>query len=331
MLKTCPARLFDRNEMDVKQIRYFIAVAEKGSISAAAASLRIAQPALSSQIANLETDLRVQLFLRHGRGVTLTSSGQMFLEHAYRILEDVTRARDAVTAAAGSPSGEVTIGIPMTTANILAVPIVELMRDRFPAIDLHFVDGMSGDILAWLLEGRLDLAVLYESDRPPPVPATPLVEDDLYLIGDTNEQMKGRTEIDFEELRQFSLFHTSRAHALRPLLDHIASRFNFALKYDAEIDSIPQIKALVFSGAGYSILPKIALGNDVLGPRTQMLRVVNPDLRLRSSLAAAPRKALSGAARQALLVIPEVTSSLVAGNRWPGGRLAAAPSETAPG
>ncbi len=312
--------------MDVKQIRYFIAVAERGSISAGANVLRLAQPALSTQIANLEADLGVKLFLRHGRGVTLTKPGKIFLEHAYRIVEGIGAAREAVAGA--KPSEEVTIGIPMTTANMLVVPLVELMRERYPEIDLHFVDGMSGDILAWLLEGRLDLAVLYESDSPLPVAATPLVEDDLYLIGDRCGRTENRTEIDFEELQQFPLFHTSRAHALRPLLDQTASAHNIVLNYNAEIDSIPQIKALVFSGAGYSILPKIALGGDVLRPNTQLLRLTNPALRLRSLLAPAPHKALSWAAHQALQVVPEVTRSLVNAKKWPGGHLARAQSSS---
>jgi DNA-binding transcriptional LysR family regulator len=68
--------------MDLKQITYFIAIAEKGSISAAAAHVRIAQPALSAQIANLEADLGITLFSRHGRGVTLTPAGAVFLDHA---------------------------------------------------------------------------------------------------------------------------------------------------------------------------------------------------------------------------------------------------------
>lgn len=66
------------------------------------------------------------------------------------------------------------------------MPIVELMQKRFPAIARHFVDGLSGDRLAWLLNGRLDFAVLYQADRMPPVRATLLVEDELYLIGDVN-------------------------------------------------------------------------------------------------------------------------------------------------
>lgn len=192
--------------MDLKQITYFIAIAEKGSISAAAAHIRVAQPALSAQIANLEAELGVSLFSRHGRGVTLTAAGEAFLKHAHKIVAELALARQAAIDTARTPAGEVSVGLPMTTANLLTVPIVDAVRKRFPAIDLRIVDGMSGDILAWLLEGRLDIAILYDSGRPLPLAATPLVDDDLYLVGYENDIIRGRKEIRFSELSRFPLF-----------------------------------------------------------------------------------------------------------------------------
>lgn len=310
--------------MDLKQITYFIAVAEKGSISAAAAHIRLAQPALSAQIANLEADMGVNLFSRHGRGVTLTGAGTTFLAHAHKIVADVAAARRAaIDAAGGVPAGEVRVGLPMTTANLLTVPIVDAVRKRFPSIDLRIVDGMSGDILGWLLEGRLDVAVLYDSGRAIPVPATALVDDDLYLIGHENDFMRGRKEVSFRDLSRFPLFHTSPAHSLRLLLDHIARQLDVTLTYAAEIDSIPQTKALVYRGRGYTILPKIALGNDKLGRKIRLLRLVEPSLRLRSLLAMAPRRAPSRAVSEVFGLIPDVAANLLARRRWPGGHPAA--------
>jgi LysR family transcriptional regulator, nitrogen assimilation regulatory protein len=305
--------------MDLKQITYFIAVAEKGSISAAAAHIRIAQPALSAQIANLEADMGVNLFSRHGRGVTLTAAGATFLTHAHKMVADIAIARRATIDAAGVPAGEVTVGLPMTTANLLTVPIVDAVRKRFPSIDLRIVDGMSGDILGWLIEGRLDVAIIYDSGRPVPLPATPLVDDDLYLIGHENSFTRGRTEVTFRDLSRFPLFHTSPAHSLRQLLDHLARQLGVPLTYAAEIDSIPQTKALVYRGRGYTILPKIALGDDKLSRKMRLLRLVEPNLKLRSLLATAPRRAPSRAVSEVFGLIPDVAANLLARRRWPGG------------
>ena len=82
--------------MDFRQVKYFIAIAEQGSLSAASEVIHIAQPALSTQISNLEDELHVMLFSRHGRGMTLTPAGKIFLKHAYRIRDEIAAAKSAV-------------------------------------------------------------------------------------------------------------------------------------------------------------------------------------------------------------------------------------------
>ena len=146
--------------MELRQIHYFIAIAEKGAISAASAHIHIAQPALSAQLASLEDQLGVALCTRHRRGVTLTQAGEIFLEHAYKVIEGLAAARSAVQSVASQPQGEVTFGLPVTTSTLMTVPIVELVRARYPDIKLNIVDGMSGDVFGWLVDGQLDVAIL---------------------------------------------------------------------------------------------------------------------------------------------------------------------------
>src|ERR1700761_7515732 len=169
--------------MDFRQIRYFIAIAERGGLSAASEVVHIAQPALSTQIANLEEELGVKLFERHGRGVKLTPAGSTFLRHAYIIRDQIATAKQEVTESLPEPSGIVYAGLPMTTSNVLAVPIIEHVRKAYPKVDLRIVDGMSGDVVGWLTEGRLDVAVLYEAHHAVAGSALPLIEDELFLVG----------------------------------------------------------------------------------------------------------------------------------------------------
>jgi LysR family transcriptional regulator, nitrogen assimilation regulatory protein len=305
--------------MDFRQVAYFIAIAEKSSFSGAAAHVRIAQPALSTQIANLEAELGVSLFDRHGRGVTLTSAGRIFLQHAYEIVKRIDAARIAVRDAGPEPTGGVTIGLPMSTSTILAIPIIERVRARHPKIELCVVDGMSGDILKWLREGRLDLAVLYEADHVLPVPSKPLIDDDLYLFGrQATGLSSSRAEIDFHALSEFPLYLSTRSHSLRVLLDHTARDLGVTLNYAGEIDSIPQLKELIYRNGGYTILPRIALGNDV--PRDiHLLRVRNPDLQLRSSIAMTPQRPASRAAKCVFNLVPAITRYMLKNKQWPGG------------
>jgi len=314
--------------MDMKQITYFIAIAERGSISAASTAVRIAQPALSAQISNLESELGVSLFVRHRHGMKLTSAGRALLPHARTIVENVRIARAAAIEAATEHAGAVVVGLPVTTSTILTVPIVESVRRRYPKIELRVVDGMSGDILAWLMDGRLDVGILYESDRTLPLPAIPLAADDIFLIGHDCAMLRQRAEISFSELANFPLFHTSREHALRRVLDQIAHRQGYALRYVAEIDSIPQIKELIYQGHGYAVLPKISFGEAVNDEHLHFTRLRNPRLQLRSCVALTPVRAPSQSVQGVAAIISEVAEDLIIHDKWPGGHLLSLTNQT---
>jgi LysR family transcriptional regulator, nitrogen assimilation regulatory protein len=308
--------------MDFRQIRYFIAIAEKGGLSAASEVVHIAQPALSTQIANLEAELGVKLFERHGRGVKLTQAGSTFLRHAYIIRDQIAAARQEVTESLPEPSGIVYAGLPMTTSNVLAVPIIEYVRNAYPKVDLRIVDGMSGDVGTWLIEGRLDVAVLYEAHNSVASSAVPLIEDELFLIGLDGPELGGLDQIAFNELGRFPQIASSDQHALRRLLDDTAARQRAPLNYIQTIDSIPQLRELVLRGIGYTILPRIAFADLPHGGRLKFVPIRNPDLRLRSWLALTPRREPSRAARCVHSVIQQVILDMVGGDRWPGGIVA---------
>ncbi|MEP7300208.1 MAG: LysR substrate-binding domain-containing protein [Caldimonas sp.] len=307
--------------MDLRQIQYFVAIAEKGSISAASAYIHIAQPALSAQLARLEADLGVALCTRHRRGITLTQGGEIFLEHAYKVIEGLAAARSAVLSVGSQPRGEVTFGLPVTTSTLMTVPIVELVHARYPHIKLNIVDGMSGDVFGWLVDGRLDVAILYGSDRPPQIKAKPIVSDALYLMGHENALTRGRETIAFRELTRFSLFHNSPTRSrLRLLLDETARKLGCPLNYAGEIDSVPQMKLLVYRGRGFTVLPKISLGNDAPVPKLRQLRIIEPDLRLTSYLALSPKRDPSRAALCVSDLVEELALSLLRRSKWKGGR-----------
>ncbi len=310
--------------MELRHIRYFAAVAEEGSISAASTRVRIAQSALSARIATLERELGTKLFARHGRGTTLTPAGRLFHKHAQRILSEVDAARHAVRTLTGASSVDVVLGLPSTIAMLLTVPIIELVRERLPGVDLRIVDGMNGDILAWLAEGRLDVAVIYLTGKRGDGRTIPLVDDDLYLIGRETPLTRGRKHIAFADLASLPLVHTSVAHAGRILLDRVARRTGIALSYASEVDSLAQLKTLVLRGHGHTVLPMIALGDARSDPRIRTLRIVDPSLQLRCSLAFTARRKASRAARDAAALVPVVVERLLRQRRWHGGRRAGA-------
>ena len=146
--------------MDIKQLRYFVAIAEEGSLSAAAGRIGIAQPSLSQHVKNLEQQLGIDLLARSPRGVALTQSGVLLLSHARRILAAVEQASEDVRASGLDPRGEVSFGLPSSVSMVLSVPLAETVRLELPEVRLRAIEAMSGFIQGWLEEGSIDLGIL---------------------------------------------------------------------------------------------------------------------------------------------------------------------------
>ena len=140
--------------MDLRQLEYFVRVAELGSFTRAAQVLDVAQPALSRQVRLLEVELRQNLLLRNGRGVTTTEAGRLLLEHGRGILHQVERAREDLGRVGGSPSGRVAVGLPPTVARMMTVELTREFRRRLPHAALSISEGLSVSMQERLIAGR---------------------------------------------------------------------------------------------------------------------------------------------------------------------------------
>ena len=168
--------------MDLKQLEYFVRVAELGSFTRASIALDIAQPALSRQVRLLEVELRQNLLVRNGRGATPTEAGKLLLEHARGILHQVDRAREELGRVRGALAGRVAIGLPPSLARVLTVPLTRAFRQQMPDAQLSISEGLSVTMQEWLVTGRLDIALLYHAQPAPEIELTPLQEEELLLI-----------------------------------------------------------------------------------------------------------------------------------------------------
>ena len=155
--------------MDLKQLEYFVHVAELGSFTRASSFLSVAQPALSRQVRTLEVELRQPLLERNGRGVTLTEAGKRLLAHGRGILQQVERAQLDLEDHRGAATGRLAIGMPPSVSRTLTGPLVKAFRERFPKATLSVVDGLSNYMMEWLAIGRLDCAVVYNVTPSPTV------------------------------------------------------------------------------------------------------------------------------------------------------------------
>src|SRR5689334_15400124 len=168
--------------MDLKQLEYFVRVAELGSFTRAAVELDVAQPALSRQVRLLEVELRQTLLLRNGRGAVPTEAGQILLEHGRGILHQVQRARADLGRLRGGLSGRVALGVPSSVARVLAVPLTRAIRAAAPEAQLSISEGLSAALQDGLASGRLDIAVLYNAQPSRELDVTPMMEEELLLV-----------------------------------------------------------------------------------------------------------------------------------------------------
>ncbi len=168
--------------MDLKQLEYFVRVAELGSFTKASLALDVAQPALSRQVRLLEVELRQNLLIRNGRGATPTEAGKLLLEHGRGILHQVERAREELGRVRGALAGRVAIGLPPSLARVLAVPLTRAFREQLPEARLSITEGLSTTTQEWLVTGRLDIALLYNAQPAPDIEITPLQEEGLLLV-----------------------------------------------------------------------------------------------------------------------------------------------------
>ena len=168
--------------MNLKQLEYFVQVAELGSFSKAAVALDVAQPALSRQVRALETEVRQQLFLRNGRGVALTDAGKRLFDHSVAVLQLITHAREDLGASRDEPVGRVTIGLPPSIGRQLTLPIIDRFKQELPVAKLAVVEGLSSHIVEWVTTGRVDVGLVYNPEAQAGLEIVPLLQEAMGLV-----------------------------------------------------------------------------------------------------------------------------------------------------
>jgi LysR family nitrogen assimilation transcriptional regulator len=241
--------------VDLKQLEYFVHVAELGSFTRASTFLRVAQPALSRQIRALEVELRQTLFERNGRGVTLTEPGKRLLAHGRGILQQVERARQDMEDERGAVTGHLAVGMPPSVSRALTAPLVAAFRARFPRATLTVVEGLSTYMLEWLQIGRIDCAVVYNVTPSPAIDLLPVLDEMLYLVSarQPGQPLVGEP-LPLAELAGLELVMPSRPHSIRMLLEGALVAEGRKPRVGIEIESVAAILDLVQTQGLHGVL-----------------------------------------------------------------------------
>jgi LysR family transcriptional regulator, nitrogen assimilation regulatory protein len=306
--------------MELRQLKYFVGIAELGSFTKAAVVLDVAQPALSRQIRELEIELGLPLLVRNGRGVLLTDAGVKFLGRAKMILDDADRAVQEARSLQGRPMGLVSVGLPPSIGSILSVPTVTRVRSLYPEIQLQLTEGYSGHIQEWLLSGRLDIGVLYVPQRSADTNFHRLANEHLYLLGSpelVRRHIGHAASVDFEATLNLPLILPTRPHAIRRLLDEAAAKKHKEYNCPIEVNAFQAVRDLVLKGQCFTILPVSNVLPEIDGCRLDAVRIVNPELTQIVGLMTSTHHPPSFATTTVAKVVRDLAHELVNTSAWP--------------
>ncbi len=304
--------------MDLRQLTTFLQVAELGSLGKASDRLRIAQPALSRQMRLLEGELRVALFVRHGRGMELTPAGERLRARAVGILRQVEEARSDVMDAAGAVRGQVAFGLPPTVGGILATRLIERVLAAHPEITLRVVQAFSGYLIEWLQRGEIDIAVVYAGPPATGVRQTPLLNETLHFVAAPQPGLSPHHAVAFTEVAAERLVLPGPQHGLRKLVDDVALQRGLSLSIAVEADDLQVLKDLSMRRLGATILPLAAVRQEVEQGRLAAAPIVDPALSRRLVVAEALGRQMSNAARAFARELRAEVTDMVQAGIWTG-------------
>jgi LysR family nitrogen assimilation transcriptional regulator len=307
--------------MELRQLRYFVAIVDHGSLSRAALVLHVAQPALTQQLRQLEEELGVQLLHRSAQGVLNTDAGKVFYEHAQAILKQVADAQAAVVQSAERPSGSVTLGLPHSISDALALPLLTAIRARYPEITLQLTEEITGSLAEQLRAGRINLAVLFDDGQLGSFIATPLVEEELrYVCRADAPAAAGRDSLSLRDALDTTLILPGLQHGVRPRIESTARAAGLATRDVIEINSIAILKSAILAGMGATILPVAPVQAEVERGAMRALAIRDPAIARTVVLCASRNIPLTNAAAAVGRLVRQVAHDLCRDGRWVGAR-----------
>jgi len=263
--------------MELRHLRYFIAVAETGSLTEAAERrLHTSQPSLSRQIRDLEHEVGVELLSRGARGVELTASGRAFLDHARLALAQVDAAGETARRLAQPSQRTFALGF-LTGQEMDWLPeAMRILRDELPNIEVRVCSQYSPDLAAALMRGKLDLAFLRPEPNVVDLTFKTVTKEPLVVVMPSDHRLASQKAIRVQEILGETFISVSNtAPVLRTVIDEYLKRCDIDIVPDHEVDNIAMAMSLVASTGGVALLP--AYAQNFL-PRSVISRPLNGDV-----------------------------------------------------
>ena len=307
--------------MDMRQLRYYVQIVESGSLSKASRQLFIAQPALSQQMARLESEVGKPLLIRSPRGVVPTENGEALYHHAKYMLRQLEEAVYIARQDYSNVKGRVTIGLAPTTVAILGLPLLKHLRDKHPGIVLSIVALHSGYLEGFAQAGQLDVAIIFRPNAASDMSFEPLLEEELFVILPATSTLvaSSKRSLSLAEVARLPLVLPRPGHGLRRRIDLEFERAQVAIEHTvAEIDALQLVMQYVADGGGVTIQPMSAMLVADVPAKWRCLPVSDARMVRTNYLYALPLEKLAPSASIVRAEVKHLTRSLIEAGRWRG-------------
>jgi LysR family nitrogen assimilation transcriptional regulator len=291
--------------MDLRQLCYFVAIADCGSLMRASKRLNIAQPALSVHINNLEVEVGNKLLDRSNRGVELTSEGRHLYQRAKTLLNLYQETISSIRDSKKRPHGGVSVGIPSSLSKGLSVSLYRRLRDELPDVSVYLTDAGSTVLREWLVDGRVDFAILFSLPEDATFDAVPLGMERFCLVGRPEEGVP-QGAIPFSEIFDIPLVLSSSSTTERKILDDVAERHGRKFLLPIETESFPVTWEIIRSGEAKGLLPLSSVYREACRGEVSARLLVDPEIQGTLSLTHLASSEMTPAKRAVREIVAQV-------------------------
>jgi LysR family transcriptional regulator, nitrogen assimilation regulatory protein len=303
--------------LGLRQLRYFIAIADAGVVSRAAETLNIAQSALSHHVAALETDLGVKLFERRPRGVVLTAAGRRLYEHASAVFSALGKAEEDVRTYNEAAAGPVCLGLSHTAISLVALDIMRAVGKNSPGVHLTVVEALSPALVERVFSGTVDLALAYNPPKDARLDVELLLDEDLYLVGQPKLIGRSSGPIAFSAIPQKSVLGLTPLPASRAIIQTHILRNQIIPSETLEVDSLTALRMALDAGLGCAILSRSTVLADLAAERYHARRIIDPPMTRALALISLADRPQTKASLEVRGTVVEVVRAAVNEQRWP--------------
>lgn len=305
--------------MELRQLRYFAAVSRHRHFGRAALDLRVAQPALSRQIAKLEGELGVQLLDRHARGVSLTAEGEVLLARAEALLAEAEALATEARPQSGDPQGTVTLGFSPSIAELFGGRFAALSLRRFPRVRLRIMTAASPMLEAWIHEGRVDIAILNGPTDPSRFLLTPLLEEPVCLIGLRDDPRLAVAQVEPAALADIPLVLTGPPDGpMQRVMVAAQAQAGQSFTVLAQVDTAAVGRQLALAGVGPMVDVAAVARAEVAAGRLSAVPIAG--LKIQRYMARAKGRAGSDAVARLASLMRDCVGEMVSDGAWPNAR-----------